>query len=68
MLPCVQSQGRNQESRHSAGEELRAGQVEGGNVLVCVSERDHNGEIYCRLLGLCVPDNEGSKCGGLFGI
>ena len=44
MLPCVQSW---QEMGEQAlqNEELRAGQVEGGNVLGCVSEWDQSHEF-----------------------
>ena len=48
MLPCVQSW---QEMGEQAlqNEELRAGQVEGGNVLGCVSEWDQSREFTVHL-------------------
>ena len=51
----VFSLGRNQDSRLSAGEELIAGQVEGGNVLGFVSEWDQSHEFTVNLLLRLLP-------------
>ena len=40
-----------------------AGQVEGGNVLGCVSEWNQSHEVHCKSLCPGVPDNEGKRDG-----